>query len=106
MVDLNGAATGGGQYDTISNWLTDLASLPVIPPDGDVGHAFDNNQKVGKTWHVAVENKVKSSVITTHIYGYLLINQVTCKKTSILNQFNGMKTNLWLERCATVFQYF
>ena len=68
IIDLNGAATGGGQSDMISNWLTNLASLPVYAPDGDVGHAFDNNQKVGKTWHVAVDGKVKSSVITMHIW--------------------------------------
>ena len=67
IIDLNGAATGGRQYDTMSNWLTNLASSPVYAPDRDVSHAFDNNQKVGKIWHVAVDSKVKSSVITTHI---------------------------------------
>ena len=67
-IDLNGASTGGGQYDTISNWLVDLASSPVIPPEGDLGHAFDNNQRIGKTWHIEVDRKVKASVITTHIW--------------------------------------
>ena len=43
IIDLNGAATGGGQYKTISNWLTNLASSPVYASNGDVGHVFDNN---------------------------------------------------------------
>ena len=67
-IDLNGASTGSGQYDTNSNWLVDLASSPVIPPEGDLGHAFDNNQRIAKTWHIEVDSKVKASVITTHIW--------------------------------------
>ena len=68
VIHLNGISTGGGQYDTISNWLVDLASSPVIPPEGDLGHAFDNNQRIEKTWHIEVDSKVKASVITTHIW--------------------------------------
>ena len=37
IIDLNGAATGGGQYNTMSNWLTNLASSPVYASNGDVG---------------------------------------------------------------------
>ena len=55
-IDLNGASTGGGQY-MISNWLVDLASSPVIPPEGDLDHAFDNNHRIGKTWHIEVDSK-------------------------------------------------
>ena len=58
MVDLNGAATGGGCYDVISNWLTNLAVDPVSVPPGDIGHAFDNNQVIGKSWHVSVDSKL------------------------------------------------
>ena len=56
-IDLNGASTGGGQYNTNSNWLVDLASSPVIPPEGDLDHAFDNNHRIGKTWHIEVDSK-------------------------------------------------
>ena len=48
-IDLNGASTGGGQHNTISNWLVDLASSQLFPPVGDLGHAFDNKQIFGKT---------------------------------------------------------
>ena len=65
--NLNGASTWGGQYHTISNWLVDLARSPVIPPEGDLCHPFDNNQTLGKTWHIDVDSKLKASFITTHI---------------------------------------
>ena len=68
IIDLNGASTGGGQYDTISNLLVDLASSPVIPPKGDLGQTFDNNQKIGKKWHIEVNSNLNASVITTHIW--------------------------------------
>ena len=42
-IDLNGASTGGGYYDTISNWFVDQASSPIIPLKGHLGHAFENN---------------------------------------------------------------
>ena len=90
IIDLNGAATGGGQYKTISNWLTNLASSPVYASNGDVGHVFDNNQKVGKTWHVAVDSKVKSSVRTTHIW-------LSLHKTGHLQENKNLKPAQWYE---------
>ena len=82
IIDLNEASTGGGQYDTISNLLVDLASSPVIPPEGDLGHAYDNNQRIAKTWHIEVDSKVKVSVITTHIW-LSLIKMVNSKNLKI-----------------------
>ena len=90
IIDLNGAATRGGQYDTITNCLTKLASSPVYAPDCDVGHAFDNNQKVGKTWYAAVDSKVKLSIIATHIW--LLLN-----KTGHLQENKNLKPAQWYE---------
>ena len=91
VIDLNGASTGGGQYDTISNWLVDLASSPVIAPDGDLGHAFDNNQKIGKTWHVEFDSKVKASVITTHIW-------LSLDKTGLLQSNEKLKPVQWCDK--------
>ena len=36
VVDLIGAATGGGAYDTIVSWLKDQSGDPVSCPDGDM----------------------------------------------------------------------
>ena len=69
IVDLIGATTGGGSYCTIKDWLDNLASKPPQVTTKDVGHALDNNQKVGKAWKVSVNNnKFSSSVITTHLW--------------------------------------
>ena len=70
--------------------MTNLASSPVYAPDGDVGHAFNNNQKVGKTWHVPVDSKVKLSIITTHIW--LLLD-----KTGHLQENKNLKPAQWYE---------
>lgn len=70
IVDLIGTTSGGGCYDTIKNWLNDLGGKAIqLTNEWDLGHAFDNNQKVGKPWRVSVNNnKFKTSVITTHIW--------------------------------------
>ena len=69
IVDLLRVSTGGGCYDAIKDWLTNLASKPVHVPEADLGHAFDNNQKIGRPWSVSVDNnKFRTSVITTHIW--------------------------------------
>ena len=57
-INLNGAFTGSGQYDMNITWLVDLASSQVIPSKGYSGYAFDNNQRIGKTWHIEVDSKV------------------------------------------------
>lgn len=68
VVNLIGAATGGGSYDTIVNWLKDQSGEPVKCPQGDVGNTFDNNQKIGKTWSVQVNSQIQASIVTTHIW--------------------------------------
>ena len=86
VVDLIGAATGGGDYDTIGASLKSQSSEPVACPDGDVGNAFDNNQKVGKAWAVQINSEVQTSVITTHIWmqlnqnGSLQKNVISCQE--------------------------
>ena len=90
-VIMNRIGAGGGQYDTISNWLSNLSSSPAEPPKGDVDHAFDNNKKIGKTWHVSVNNKVKASVIATHIWLSIVLG--VYKRTRSLSLSNGTTIN-------------
>ena len=91
IVDMNGTITGGGQYDNISNWLSNLSSSPVEPLKGDVEYAFDNIQKIGKTWHVSVDNKVKPSVMTTHRWLPIVLG--VYKRTRSLSLSNGTTIN-------------
>ena len=88
---MNRTGAGGGQYDTISNWLSNLSSSPAEPPKGDVDHAFDNNQKIGKTWHVSVNNKVKASVTATDIWLSIVLG--VYKRTRSLSLSNGTTIN-------------
>ena len=66
IIELNGAGTGGGQYQSVVSWLKDQSTEELPCPAGDIGHVFDNNQVIGKTWSVRPNNKVKQSVVTTH----------------------------------------
>ena len=95
IIDLNEASTGGGQYDTISNLLVGLASSPVIPPEGDLGHAFDNNQRIAKTWHIEVDSKVKASVITTHIW-------LSLNKNGKLEESKNLKPVQWYKNTSVI----
>ena len=94
-IDLNGASTGGGQYNTISNWLVDLASSQLFPSVGDLGHAFDNKQIFGKTWHIEVDRKVKASVITTHI-------SLSLDKNGKLQKSKNLKPVQWYEDTSVI----
>ena len=94
-IDLNGASTGGGQYNTISNWLVDLASSQLFPPVGDLGHGFDNKQIFGKTWHIEVDRKVKASVITTHI-------SLSLDKNGKLQKSKNLKPVQWYEDTSVI----
>ena len=94
IIDLNEASTGG-QYDTISNLLVDLASSPVIPPEGDLGHAFGNNQRIAKTWHIEVDSKVKVSVITTHIW-------LSLNKNGKLEESKNLKPVQWYKNTSVI----
>ena len=68
IVDLIGTTNGGGCYDTIKNWLSDLTGNPIQLPDGDLGQAFDNNQKIGKAWPVSEQQQIQN---IRHYHSYL-----------------------------------
>lgn len=63
--NLKGASSASGHYQTQRDWLTEQASTPLPPVSGDIVCAFDNDQVIGKHWHVRANQKLKSSVITT-----------------------------------------
>lgn len=68
-VNLWGSLGPYGSYTTLMKWLSRQSMQPLQRPvDGDVITFFDNNQVVGKTHRVKVQQKVPISVITTSIH--------------------------------------
>ena len=45
--------------------LVDQATNPVKYPEGLFRSAFDNEQKIGKTWKIGKDKKLKTSVVTS-----------------------------------------
>lgn len=83
LVSYNSRMYPAGSSDFISKWLTDQSNQPVEFPNGLVRAVFDNEQVIGKTYKVKADNKVPSSVITSHIYISLdtenkLQNEASC----------------------------
>ena len=66
LVNYNGSTSAGGSYSYISKWLRTSASEPLPFPKGLVRSVFDNEQVIGKTYTVKVNNKVSSNVVTSH----------------------------------------
>ena len=66
---LNGSFKPSGAHTYLTNWLNEAASQPPTFPDGTVHVVFDNEQVVGKRYHVDAEKtKVPLSLITSHVY--------------------------------------
>lgn len=64
-VNVVGSQGAGGKYDTVTSWLENASQqMKLTCPDGDVMFILDNEQCVGKSWSLKVNNKVKMSVIT------------------------------------------
>ena len=63
-INLNGKTGPAGSYKTVSNWLVSQSTKELDFPQSDCMVAFDNDQVVGKSWHVSIDNKVKSSCVT------------------------------------------
>ncbi|XP_062569670.1 uncharacterized protein LOC134231718 [Saccostrea cucullata] len=64
-VNLLGDSGPYGCYDTVKEWLCNQSMDPLPFPQNDCVVIFDNNQVIGRSWRVKVNNKVKSSVVTT-----------------------------------------
>ena len=54
-----------GSYWTVRNWLKGLSMDELPKPIGDCLVAFDNDQVIGKSYNVRVNNKVKMSIVTS-----------------------------------------
>ena len=63
-INLNGKIGPAGSYKTVSNWLVSQSTKELDFPQSDCMVAFDNDQVVGKSWRVSIDNKVKSSCVT------------------------------------------
>lgn len=55
-------------YQTLLTWLSNQGKDPLMCPNGDTITFFDNNQIIGKTHNVKLNQTVKSSVVTTLIH--------------------------------------
>ena len=55
-------------YRTLMNWIEEQGSVPLAAPETDVITFFDNNQIIGKTHHISINNKCQTSTITTGIH--------------------------------------
>ena len=64
----------GGSYTYLISWLKQLANNPLKFPNGLCKSVFDNNQKIGKTYLIPGTNKVPSSVMTSHLWITLDVN--------------------------------
>lgn len=63
--DIHGSTTAGGSTKTLQSIIAKFADARVeFPDDGYVVVALDNNQKIGKTYHIELDSKVKCSVVT------------------------------------------
>lgn len=63
--DIHGLSTAGGSTATLRRVIAEFAEDEVhFPSDGYVIVALDNNQKIGKTYHIELDSKVKCSVVT------------------------------------------
>nr|XP_054753606.1 uncharacterized protein LOC129259335 [Lytechinus pictus] len=65
LPDALGGVSPAGTYYRLRKWLDHRAYKELPPLNGDVVIAFDNDQVVGKTYHVKADNKVRVSVITS-----------------------------------------
>ena len=64
-INLNGKTGPEGSYKTVSNWLVSQSTKELDFPQSDCMVAFDNDQVVGKSWRVSIDNKSKSSCVTS-----------------------------------------
>ena len=64
-INLNGKTGPARSYKTVSNWLVSQSTKELDFPQSDCMVAFDNDQVVGKSWPVSIDNKVKSSCVTS-----------------------------------------
>ena len=68
LIAYNACVSPGGSNTYLSQWLTEQSTYEVPFPKGFTKCVFDNQQVIGKTRTVKADNKVPSSVITSHCY--------------------------------------
>ena len=62
---MQGHTGPAGGYTYIRNWMKTQAEEVVPIPSGDLVFAFDNDQVIGKTYHVRPDTKLRCSVVTS-----------------------------------------
>lgn len=86
-VNLLGDSGPYGHYHAVKDWLSNQSMKPLPYPDNDCVAIFDNNQVIGRSWKIKVNNKVQSSVVTT-------ICQIAYPSYNLQRQVN-MKPKFW-----------
>lgn len=54
-----------GHYDAVRLWLSQQSMDPLPFPEKDCVVIFDNNQVIARSWNIKVNNKSRSSTVTT-----------------------------------------
>lgn len=86
-VNLLGDSGPYGHYHAVKDWLSNQSMEPLPYPENDCIAIFDNNQVIGRSWKIKVNNKVQSSVVTT-------ICQIEYPSYSLQRQVN-LKPKFW-----------
>lgn len=86
-VNLLGDSGPYGHYHAVKDWLSNQSMEPLPYPENDCVAIFDNNQVIGRSWKIKVNNKVQSSVVTT-------ICQIEYPSYSLQRQVN-LKPKFW-----------
>lgn len=63
-VNLLGDSGPYDHYHAVKDWLWNQSMEPLPYPENDCVAKFDNNQVIGRSWKIKVNN-VQSSVVTT-----------------------------------------
>ena len=93
--NFQGSLSPGGSYSSLSLWLKQQACEPIAFPKGMVKNVFDNNQKVGKTYIITGDNKVPTTVMTSHLW-------ITLDKNSTKQNDVIYKPQSWMWPYATI----
>lgn len=86
--NINGLCSPAGSYWTIKNWLENQACNEMPAPVGDLIYAFDNDQVIGKIYHVRANKKLKTSVITS-------VCMAEVEPTGTLQKDKTLKPSVW-----------
>ena len=90
-LNILGNVVPSGRYNTVFNWLSQQANVPLKCPPGDLVVMFDNEEIVGKTWSIKPNNKLNMSIITN-------VAAVPLTSNTTLQDRSDLHPRKWLTR--------